>query len=76
MSAIKGEQTPKVLLADVTREAQEIGGGILAIPELVGPQDYPKLIDGLRSRGYDGERLDAILGGNLFRLLRRGLPDA
>jgi membrane dipeptidase len=47
-----------------------------AIEGLAGPEDYPNLVDALRRRGYDGERLDAILGGNLFRLLRSGLPDA
>lgn len=41
---------------------------------LRGPENYPRLVDALRSRGYDGERLDAILRGNLLRLLRRALP--
>ena len=57
-----------------TQEAMELGGGLLAIPELVGPADYPALLDALRGRGYDGERLEAIAHGNLLRVLRAGLP--
>jgi membrane dipeptidase len=63
-------------LDDATREALEVGGGRLAIPEVTGPADYPVLVDGLRRRAYDGERLDAILSGNWLRLLRAGLPEA
>jgi membrane dipeptidase len=45
-----------------------------ALDGLSGPEDYPALIDVLRRRGYDGERLEAILGGNLVRFLRQSLP--
>jgi membrane dipeptidase len=41
-----------------------------------GPQHYPSLVETLRRRGYEGERLDAILAGNLLRLFRRALPSA
>ena len=41
---------------------------------LTGPEDYPALVAALRARGFDGADLDAILGGNLLRLLRAGLP--
>jgi membrane dipeptidase len=44
------------------------------IEGLAGPEDYPALVAALRSRGYDGADLDAILSGNLLRLLRDGLP--
>jgi membrane dipeptidase len=47
-----------------------------SIEGLAGPEDYPALVDALRGRGYEGERLDAILGGNLLRLLRRSLPES
>jgi membrane dipeptidase len=57
-----------------TQEAMDLGGGRLAIQELVGPADYPALLDALRRRGYDGERLEAIAHGNLLRVLRTGLP--
>jgi len=52
-------------------------GGTIADPieGLAGPEDYPALVDVLRRRGFDGAALDAILSGNLLRLLRRALPD-
>ena len=59
-----------------TQEAMDLGGGRLAIQELVGPGDYPALLEALRGRGYEGERLEAIAHGNLFRVLRAGLPPA
>ena len=59
-----------------TQEAMDLGGGRLAIQELVGPGDYPALLEALRGRGYEGERLEAIAHGNLFRVLRAGLPQA
>jgi membrane dipeptidase len=61
-------------LNPATQEALDLGGGRLAIQELVGPADYPALLDALRSRGYEGERLDAIAHGNLLRVLRAALP--
>jgi len=42
---------------------------------LAGPQDYPALVEALRRRGWEGERLDGLLHGNLLRVLRRALPD-
>ena len=45
-----------------------------ALDGLEGPQDYPALIERLRARGYAGDELAALLGGNLLGLLRRGLP--
>jgi membrane dipeptidase len=41
---------------------------------LSGPQEYGALVDALRGRGWDGERLDGLLRGNLLRVLRRALP--
>ena len=35
---------------------------------------YLALADALRRRGYEGERLEAILSANLLRLFRRALP--
>jgi membrane dipeptidase len=45
-----------------------------AIDGLTGPQDFPNLIAALGRRGYEGERLEAILGANFLRLFRRALP--
>ena len=39
-----------------------------------GPDDYPALVEALRSRGYDGEDLEAILSRNWLRVLRASLP--
>jgi membrane dipeptidase len=41
---------------------------------LAGPEDYPALVAELRRRGYEGDELEAILSGNLLRLLRSALP--
>ena len=38
------------------------------------PDDYPALLAALRERGYDGDRLDAILSANWLRVLRETLP--
>jgi len=72
---VQAELTAGEELEEATREALEIGGGMLGIPELTGPGDYPLLVEGLRGRGYDGESLDALLSANWLRLLRRALPD-
>ncbi len=61
-----------------------IAGGLLppgmnadaAVEGLDGPDGYPNLVEALRRRGYDAERLDAILAGNFLRLFSRGLPPA
>jgi membrane dipeptidase len=44
-----------------------------SIPGLVGPADYPALAEALAHRGYDGDTLAAILGGNLIRLVSSAL---
>jgi membrane dipeptidase len=45
-----------------------------AVEGLEGPEDYPALVEVLRARGYVGDRLDAVLGGNWLRVFRKGLP--
>lgn len=45
-----------------------------AVEGLAGPEDYPNLVATLRRRGYEGDRLAAILGGNLSGFLERSLP--
>lgn len=71
---IEAETAAGKELEPATREAMELGGGRLAIAELVGPADYPALVEALRGRGYEDDRLDAILSGNLLRVLRAALP--
>ena len=45
------------------------------ITGLAGPEDYPALLEALRERGWDGDRLDGLLSRNLLRFLREALPD-
>jgi membrane dipeptidase len=59
---------------EMTLEALEVGGGVLAIRELTGPADYPRLVEALHSRGYEGEQLDAILHRSFLRVLGATLP--
>ena len=44
------------------------------IAGLSGPEDYPAFVEELRGRGWDGERLEGVLSGNLLRFLRKALP--
>jgi membrane dipeptidase len=46
----------------------------LGLDGLTGPDHYPALVAALRGRGYDGERLAAILSRNWLRVLRPALP--
>jgi membrane dipeptidase len=46
-----------------------------AIEGLGGHEDYPDLVAALEARGWEDERLDGLLSGNLLRLIREGLPD-
>jgi membrane dipeptidase len=59
---------------DAMVEARRIGGGRLGLRDLAGPEDYPRLVEALERRGYASRDLDAILHGNLLRLLREALP--
>lgn len=45
-----------------------------AIEDLAGPEDYPNLVEALGARGYEGERLDALLRRNFLRLFHETLP--
>lgn len=44
------------------------------IDGLTGPEDYGALVEALRARGWEDERLDGFLSGNLLRFLRESLP--
>jgi membrane dipeptidase len=45
----------------------------LGLEGFTAPDDFPALVAALRSRGYDGQRLDAILSTNWLRILRTAL---
>jgi membrane dipeptidase len=46
----------------------------LALEGFAGPEHFPSLVTALRARGYDGERLEAIMSRNWLRILREALP--
>jgi len=64
------------------KEMTEIRGGLFppgmepdaAIEGLEGPAGYPALVSALERRGYEGDRLDAILRENWLRVFRAALP--
>jgi membrane dipeptidase len=55
-------------------DAQHAGRGRFGLDGFTGPEHYPALVTALLARGYEGERLEAILGGNFRRVLRGALP--
>ena len=46
----------------------------LGLEGFTAPDDFPALVVALRRRGYDAERLEAILSANWLRILRAALP--
>jgi membrane dipeptidase len=54
--------------------AQATARSRVALDGFTGPEHFPALEAGLRERGYDGERLNAILSGNWLRILEAALP--
>jgi len=61
-------------LLPIVVDAREAGGGRLGLRDFTGPEHFPELVAALRAHGYDGERLDGILAGNLMRVLGRAVP--
>jgi membrane dipeptidase len=51
-------------------ETPNLGRARLTLEDFARPEDYPALVGALRERGYDGQRLDAILSANWLRILR------
>ena len=47
-----------------------------AVPGFRGPDEYPALVAAMEARGHRGDELEAILSGNLLRVIRRGLEPA
>jgi membrane dipeptidase len=52
-------------------QAREAGGGRLGLRDLTGPEHFPALAAELERRGYG----EAVLAGNLTRILEGALPD-
>jgi membrane dipeptidase len=71
---ITAEEELGIELQPAVVEAREAGGGQLGLTDLTGPEHFPRLVDALRGRGYGGDRLNAVLSGNLRRILERALP--
>ena len=46
----------------------------LGLEGFTAPDEYPFLVDELRERGYEADRLEAIMNGNWLRVLRETLP--
>jgi microsomal dipeptidase-like Zn-dependent dipeptidase len=44
-----------------------------ALDGFTGPENFPSLVTALRGRGYDGQRLEAIMSGHWLRILREAL---
>jgi membrane dipeptidase len=72
---VAAEEELGVELQPAVVEARTAGGGRLGLADFIGPEHFPALVEALRARGYDRERLDRILAGNLTRILDRTLPD-
>ena len=56
------------------RRRSRAGKARFGLEGFTGPDDYPALVAALKGRGYDGERLRAILSGNWLRVLGESLP--
>ena len=60
--------------ADVLRSARVANGGrSFGLDGLTGPEHFGVLVEGLRRRGYDADRLDAIRAQNFLRVFRAAL---
>ena len=66
----QGHRLDKVLQTEtVTVDKSHLG-----LEGFTGPDDYPALVAALRGRGYEGDRLEAIMSRNWLRILRAALP--
>jgi membrane dipeptidase len=71
---VAAEEEYGIELQPAVVEARQAGAGQLGLTDLTGPEHFPALVDGLRARGYEDDKLDAVLSGNLMRILERALP--
>jgi membrane dipeptidase len=68
---VAAEEELGIELQPAVVEARAAGGGQLGLADFTGPEHFPALVDAVRARGYG----DAVLAGNLLRILERALPD-
>lgn len=55
-------------------EMSQVAKSRFSLDGFRGPENFPSLVTALRGRGYDGQRLEAIMSGNWLRILRAALP--
>ena len=55
-------------------ETDQVAKSHFALDGFTGPEDFPSLVTALAARGYDGQRLEAIMSTNWLRILREALP--
>ncbi len=55
-------------------EMAQVAKRRFALDGFTGPEEFPALVAALRRRGYDGQRLEALLSRNWLRILREALP--
>ena len=67
----------QVVLISPTFDPETTNGkASLGLEGFTAPDEYPALVDALRERGYDDERLESITSENWLRILRQTLPAA
>ncbi len=54
-------------------DTAQVAKARFALDDFTGPENFPSLVTALRGRGYDGQRLEAIMSGNWLRILRETL---
>ena len=64
----------QVVSLDLPAGVREEGKANLGLEGFTAPDEYPNLVDELRERGYEGDRLEAIMNGNWLRVLSKTLP--
>ena len=64
----------QVVSLDLPAGVRDEGKANLGLEGFTAPDEYPNLVDALRERGYEADRLEAITNGNWLRVLRETLP--
>ena len=55
-------------------ETAQVAKSRFSLDGFTGPENFPSLVTALGARGYDGQRLEAIMRANWLRILRQALP--